>query len=427
MKSAGSAVSYVTRKEAVTKQEQIQPQYADAFRCIGSACTDTCCVGWQVVIDRETYEKYKALPDLLPILDARISVNQPASDADYARVKLKGNRCPFLAEDRLCDIQKKYGAEYLSETCTQYPRSVRVDRTVTKKTLLLSCPEAARITLLNPNLLRDEEIGGGTCARYRSFCAPKNESSRKKVNALDCIWRLQLFSVVLLKDRRYALWQRLFILGMFCSRLHELSLTKQADGVVTLLDNYSQMIIDKSLISLMSAIPARPEIQLNVAWKFAERALQRSEGISFRESLADFRAAIALSGGAPESSTIAAYEAAHNQYYLPLMDANPFLLENYLTNYILQRGFLSLNREDSKPHDIRTDYFVMCTHLSVIRTMLIGIAGHYREQFGTEQVVKLVQGFSKAAEHDAVFMGEVAKFISDTGLNRPGQIATLLA
>jgi lysine-N-methylase len=411
----------------VIREEQIQPQYADAFRCIGSECPDTCCVGWQVVIDRETYEKYKDLPDLLPILDARISLNPNAPDANYARVNLAGNRCPFLAKDQLCDIQKKHGAEYLSKTCAQFPRSVRVDRKVTKKTLVLSCPEAARIILLNPNLLPDEEIGGGTYARYKSFCAPKNGASRKNGNPLDCIWKLQRFSVVLLKDRRYPLWQRLFILGMFCGRLQELSLTKQPENVMALLDNYAQMIIDKSLVSLMAGIPARPDFQLNVAWKFAERALQRNEGARFRESLADFRAAIAPNGGGTDASAIAAYEAAHTQFYRPLMEANPFLLENYLTNYILQHGFLSLNWDDGKPHEIRRDYSVMCTHLSVIRTMLIGISGHYREQFGTQHVVKLVQGFSKAAEHDPVFLEEVAKFINDSGLDRPGQIATLLA
>jgi lysine-N-methylase len=302
-----------------------------------------------------------------------------------------------------------------------------VDRKVTKNTLVLSCPEAARIILLNPNLLPDEEVGGGTYARYKSFCAPKGGSSGRNANPLDCVWKLQRFSIVLLKDRRYPLWQRLFILGMFCSRLHELSLTKQAESVMVLLENYSQMIIDKSLVSVMAGIPARPENQLNVAWKFAERALQRNEGASFRESLADFRAAIASKGGGTEPTAIAAYEAAQTQFYRPLMEAHPFVLENYLTNYILQRGFLSANWEDGKPHNIRTEYFVMCTHLSVIRTMLIGISGHYREQFGTHHVIKLVQGFSKAAEHDPVFLEEVAKFISESGLNRPGQIATLLA
>jgi lysine-N-methylase len=411
----------------VAREAQIQPKYAEAFRCIGGDCTDSCCVGWAVAIDREAYEKYKTLPDMLPVLNTRFLLTPNATDSNYARVKLEKNRCPFLSEDRLCDIQKAHGEEYLSKTCTAFPRLVRVDHKVVKKTLVLSCPEAARIILLNPDLLSVEEVGGGTHARYRDFRLPQSASAQKKTNAIDCLWKLQRFSIVLLKDRRYPLWQRLFILGMFCSRLHEQSLTRQAEKVAELLENYSQMIIEKNLVELMGNIPARPELQLVVAWKFAERALQRNEGASFRESLDEFRACIPFNGDSADQSVLAAYEAAQMEHYKPLMEAHPYLLENYLTNYILQRGFLALNWEDNKPHDIRTDYFVMCTHLSVIRTMLIGISSYYREKFGTHHVVKLVQGFSKVAEHDAVFMGEVAKFIGDSGLNRTGLIATLLA
>jgi hypothetical protein len=95
--------------------------------------------------------------------------------------------------------------------------------------------------------------------------------------------------------------------------------------------------------------------------------------------------------------------------------------------FILQRGFLSLNWKECSKHDLRTEYFILCTHYIVIRTMLIGIAGHRRKRLARSRWSKLVQGFSKVAEHNAAFMDEVAKFVSDSGLNRPGEIVTLLA
>ncbi len=36
--------------------------YTRAFRCIGPACEDTCCQGWNVPIDQAAYEKYQNLP-----------------------------------------------------------------------------------------------------------------------------------------------------------------------------------------------------------------------------------------------------------------------------------------------------------------------------------------------------------------------------
>ena len=35
------------------------PYYYKDFKCIASKCTDTCCAGWQIIIDEDTYSKYK--------------------------------------------------------------------------------------------------------------------------------------------------------------------------------------------------------------------------------------------------------------------------------------------------------------------------------------------------------------------------------
>lgn len=40
----------------------IRPAFWRKFRCIGGKCTDNCCVGWEICIDRETWEKYQKLP-----------------------------------------------------------------------------------------------------------------------------------------------------------------------------------------------------------------------------------------------------------------------------------------------------------------------------------------------------------------------------
>ena len=34
------------------------PEYIQDFRCIGKDCIDSCCVGWNINIDKETYKKY---------------------------------------------------------------------------------------------------------------------------------------------------------------------------------------------------------------------------------------------------------------------------------------------------------------------------------------------------------------------------------
>ena len=47
------------------------PHYYTQFRCIAGECTDTCCAGWQIVIDERTLGKYKSdkspFGELLPV------------------------------------------------------------------------------------------------------------------------------------------------------------------------------------------------------------------------------------------------------------------------------------------------------------------------------------------------------------------------
>ena len=35
------------------------PNYYKEFSCIAGSCPDTCCAGWQIVIDNKTLKKYQ--------------------------------------------------------------------------------------------------------------------------------------------------------------------------------------------------------------------------------------------------------------------------------------------------------------------------------------------------------------------------------
>ena len=35
------------------------PNYYKEFSCIAGACPDTCCAGWQILIDDKTLKKYR--------------------------------------------------------------------------------------------------------------------------------------------------------------------------------------------------------------------------------------------------------------------------------------------------------------------------------------------------------------------------------
>jgi lysine-N-methylase len=142
----------------------IRPAYAEKFRCIGPACEDICCQGWSVPIDQAAYEKYQQLPasPLRTLIDANI-LRMPESGATsaedvkpgiFAKIRMdSSNQCPMLTEERLCRIQVELGEALLSYSCATYPRVVHSVGGMEEKPLTLSCPEAARLVLMSPDLL----------------------------------------------------------------------------------------------------------------------------------------------------------------------------------------------------------------------------------------------------------------------------------
>jgi len=71
-----------------------QSLYFDRFSCIGSECEDTCCRGWGVAVDSDTWERYQSHPDFRVgdrTLGSFIEINPASSSAtDYAKMKLEG-------------------------------------------------------------------------------------------------------------------------------------------------------------------------------------------------------------------------------------------------------------------------------------------------------------------------------------------------
>ena len=126
----------------------LRPRHFDAFHCIGAACEDTCCAGWTVLVDKATFEKYQRASD--PALHSLVTINpKSANDDDFSSIELNGLACPALSEG-LCSIQHRFGEDYLSNMCATYPRVVNRAGDQLQLSLDLSCPEAARLVLLDP-------------------------------------------------------------------------------------------------------------------------------------------------------------------------------------------------------------------------------------------------------------------------------------
>lgn len=122
------------------------PQYAKLFKCKADACSDNCCIGWEIGIDEETREKYKNLPGEL---GDRIRRNLNTG-ADSTTFKLtKSGRCPMLGADNLCDIIRALGDTGICEICREHPRFYNVVGDKIEWGVGLSCEAASELILKN--------------------------------------------------------------------------------------------------------------------------------------------------------------------------------------------------------------------------------------------------------------------------------------
>ena len=117
------------------------PNYYKEFSCIAGSCPDTCCAGWQIVIDNKTLKKYQHFKGPFH--------NRLHNDIDWKEHVFRqyNRRCAFLNEENLCDIYTEAGPKMLCDTCRNYPRHIEGFEGLREISLSLSCPEAARILL----------------------------------------------------------------------------------------------------------------------------------------------------------------------------------------------------------------------------------------------------------------------------------------
>jgi len=417
----------------MTQNPEHRPLYASTFRCIGAACEDTCCQGMGALVDKITYEKYQNLPEgnVRSLVQLHVSLNTiSASDALYARIEpTPTNRCPFLASDHLCDVQKEFGPEYLSATCSIYPRVLNSVDGRLETSLYLSCPEAARLVLLNENSTQAE--GNVASSHFRtdqlSRMASANATIHKPYSNFE---QIQALAVDMIQDRTRPMWQRLFLLGMLCCALDGIATTEDDLRVPGIIGDYREIIAGTALRDELGSLPVNRAAQLDVVLRLVDQRVRAGgSGDRFLECWQAFQEGIGYSPESTPASDALHYAKAEEEFCRPFFAQYPFILENYLLNYVF-RNLFPFGRETSAHHTqqgILCEYMLMMAQYVLVHGLLVGIAGRKREAFAEEDVIKLIQSFSKAVEHSPAFLKEVNEFIKGRNLGTVNGIALLLA
>ncbi|MDH6371026.1 lysine-N-methylase [Paenibacillus sp. PastF-3] len=409
------------------KRVVLVPEYLERFSCIGSDCEDTCCVGWRVDIDKKTYKKYKNVNDreMKPLLNKHIKRRRSnALEINYAKIVMDSNTaCPLLNEEKLCSIQKTLGEDYLSNVCSTYPRTTNQVNETLEKSATLSCPEVARLVLLNPNGIQFNEIEESIDVRnFMNMQINTNrEISSTKIDSY--FWDLRIFTIQVLQNRSYSISHRLIILGMFYQKIQGYHLEGRLDDIPQQISSYSSLIEDGSFHDALAGITTSTTIQMQLLKELTD--IRVNKGVqSFRyiECFGELLEGIQYTNDSTVEEITKRYQLAYSEYYAPFMTPNEYILENYLVNYVYKNLFPSTNTIT----DVFDSYILLVVHFSLIKLHLIGMAGHHKEDFGVNHVIKLVQSFAKTVEHDSLYLDRVIELLKRNEYTSMAYMAILI-
>ncbi|MFQ1618483.1 flagellin lysine-N-methylase [Aeromonas veronii] len=379
------------------------PRFRSTFHCIGSACEEHCCQGWSIQIDKPTFRLYWFSDDERIRATARGCLQKTkSSNYDWGLVKLdEQGVCPFLDSDKLCTIHRLLGESALSNTCSTYPRTTGTFLNQKKESLTLSCPEACRQLLLDPDamLIETEEL---TVASL-SQAVP------------DAAQRLNQLSYQIAMTQELSFEMRLWMIGMLIHHDERNSSYEQfLDELVALLEK-------GQLQAMYDTIPSLPNVQWLALRTLTHLLLQSNDTnqrgrVMIEECL---NTLYKLLEGEYDQEKMAFFPRLWREQVAPFLAERPHLLDNYLLYQIYNFNFPYCNE-----HSMEAAYRLLVADLFLLRSYFCLLA--HQGELTEEKVIKLVYSYHARRQHNLSFKHELATGLLDTGFSSDITLYALL-
>lgn len=388
-------------KGKIMKQKMTVPSYIKAFKCIAGECEETCCAGWYIAIDEKTYKKYKKVkhPEMKKRLEKELVVKKGSAPECAAKIKLKNNRCAFLAKDNLCDIYKNLGEQYLSETCTMYPRNTNDLGEKVELSLALSCPEAARKILLSEEkiqFIEEEKI------ELPVVGARLNLKTSKPKHFEDYILHMRQLLIAIWQENSYNIQDKWQAFEYVMMKLHECKMHQDVKRLAAFLNEMQnqgfvkQDIKNKQKKVLLEQYTTAEATKKLLDTLIAMRSQKKWPSMRYEacyESMIE---------GLGEGFDKAQYQKGEALYEAILYQTYPYILENYFVNYIYER-LVPINQKT--PLESLEQ---MCLYFALLRVHLIGKLVNEPE-LRAEEIVTVIQSFTRVFDHNELYMQQIKK------------------
>lgn len=374
------------------------PMYLKEFKCIGGSCEDSCCIGWDVDIDKSTFKQYYKVQDeeMRKMFQKNVHNNNNycSDDVDYGKVKLKkGKRCPFLDDKNYCVIHSKLGEEYLSNVCSSFPRITNKIDGYYEMSLDVACPEAARILLAKEEGIEFKESEESLGKHILSSDINTN-SKEFKNSPIKYFNDIRDLSIKIIQNRRFDLSERLYILGDFLEKLDE-ELDCNFNNVNKFIKNYNINSIYSYEKNEMNYI-----LQVGFFKDMVERlnVFKEIDSENFKEYTKELIAGFNFDKAKDVTENAKFYIDEITDYVEKFINKYNYIFENYLVNFIYKNLF-----PFSESENVFDGYIMLLARYSFLRFYLVGRYLNNKVE-SQENIIKFIQVFTKTTEHHKTFL-----------------------
>ncbi|WP_068777459.1 flagellin lysine-N-methylase [Paenibacillus sp. FJAT-26967] len=390
------------------KQNTLMPEYMKNFKCIGGECEDTCCAGWTVSIDRKTYKNYQKVKD--PVLRDKLSSglrrnknNANRSDRYYASFILtEKNCCSMLTEDKWCAIQMKLGEKALSNTCNTYPRNLNKYDQNYELSGKVSCPEIARLVLLQPQGIEFEEA---ECELESNWPVVKTGGIQVQNNYTQYFWPIRMLAIEIIQRRTMLLGDRMVLLGLFIDALQNDIERNYGLSISDIIDSFRSKLHSPEYTDSIAELRVNLDLKLQALFELIKSRLDY--GISMDRYQVTYKE---MMEGLNQDSEVfdldkfrLNYEENFKVYYSSYMDEKEYILENYLVNNLFGSLFPNLSEKEISLFD---EYALLSVIYGMLKIHLVGVSGKHKG-LSDEIVIRTIQAYAKTIEHNNSYINSI--------------------
>ena len=351
------------------------PEYFKDFKCIASECEDTCCAGWGIVIDDETYDKYQKVDGAF---GDRLK-SEIVNDAGENIFVLKGNDCPFLNENKLCDIYNELGEGGLCYTCRQYPRYLEEFGSLREMGISLSCPEAARI------ILRDSKKATFELSENNEEVTGYNDiNARLYIELMQC--RKIVFDI--LQDRSIELNSRAAIVISFVKEIQDKIDENEIGDIKDIREKYNNESFIKELLCSLEQYKNKKNDKYNNMHEYFN-VFKNLKHINPNDPLGLDDAIRYFWQSEDDKEIYLSKNDSFNKYYEESMYKFEHILVYFIFRYFMKAVF---DYDVSAKVKMAIVSYLMIKELSVVRFTEDG-------DFTEEDIVDIAHTYSKDIEH----------------------------